>query len=57
MSTPATETHGMNQPRQALDGLTGVTDHDLASTGAGDGAAGHFTRSPWQQPDGDGAAS
>lgn len=47
----------MNQPRQTSDGLTGVTDHDLANTCAGDGAAGHFTRYPWQQPDGDGAAS
>lgn len=27
-------------------------ESDLLSTGAGDGRAGHFTRYPWQQPDG-----
>jgi hypothetical protein len=50
----STQSHGSIEPGQNNGDslMMPGTTADFTESGAGDGAAGHFKRRPWQQPDG-----
>ena len=51
---PSTNTGGTSQPGQLSEDLSGLGADFTATSGAGQGKAGHYDRYDWQNPDGAG---